>query len=70
MSQELAVALDRGQSMAELMGVSNNTQQSATPSVSRLNVNQEILEKEVSMDGETFMKPTVPIPPPLTVSAS
>lgn len=60
MSQELAVALDRGQSMAELMGVSNNTQQSATPSVSRLNVNQEILEKEVSMDGETFMKPTVP----------
>ncbi len=46
MSNELAIATERGKSMAELMGVSNAPAQSATPAVARLNVNQEVIEKE------------------------
>jgi hypothetical protein len=60
MSNELAIATERGQSMAELMGVSNAPAQSATPAVARLNVNQEVIEKEVEMDGDILMKPVMP----------
>ena len=60
MSNELAIATERGQSMAELMGVSNAPAQSATPAVARLNVNQEVIEKEVEVDGDVLMKPVMP----------
>ena len=60
MSTELAIAAERGQSMAELMGVSNAPSQSATPSVARLNVNQDVIEKEVEVDGDVLMKPVMP----------
>ena len=59
MSTELAIATERGQSMAELMGVSNSPM-SATPAVARLNVNQEVIEKEVEVDGDVLMKPVMP----------
>ena len=36
MSTELAIANERGQSMAELMGVSSAPSQEYTPSISRL----------------------------------
>ena len=60
MSTELAIATERGQSMAELMGVSNSPAMSATPAVARLNVNQEVIEKEVEVDGDVLMKPVMP----------
>ena len=60
MSNELAIATERGQSMAELMGVSSAPAQSATPAVARLNVNQEVIEKEVEVDGDVLMKPVMP----------
>jgi len=60
MSTELAIATERGQSMAELMGVSNAPAMSATPAVARLNVNQEVIEKEVEVDGDVLMKPVMP----------
>ena len=60
MSNELAIANERGQSMAELMGVSSAPAQAATPSVARLNVNQEVIEKEVEVDGDILTKPVMP----------
>lgn len=60
MSTELTVALDSGKSMAELMGVSNSSNTSAYPKVTRLYVNQEVIEKAVDVDGETLIKPIIP----------
>lgn len=38
MSTELAIATERGQSLAELMGVDNQPTQQATPSLARMNI--------------------------------
>lgn len=49
MSTELTVAADRGQSLAELMGISTS---SGGSSISRLYVNQTAIEAEVEFNGK------------------
>lgn len=52
MSTELTVAADRGQSLADLMGISTSSGGSSGPSISRLNVNQTAIEAEVEFNGK------------------
>ena len=52
MSNELAIATERGQSMAELMGVSSAPSQESTPSISRLGMlHQPIMSSTSPMIG-------------------
>ena len=60
MSTELTVAADRGQSLAELMGVSSAPSGQATPSIARLNVNQNPIEAEVEFNGKMLKDEVIP----------
>lgn len=60
MSTELTVAADRGQSLAELMGVSSAPSGQATPSIARLNVNQTPIEAEVEFNGKMLKDEVIP----------
>jgi hypothetical protein len=60
MSTELTVAADRGQSLAELIGVSSAPSGQATPSIARLNVNQNPIEAEVEFNGKMLKDEVIP----------
>ena len=62
MSTELAIANERGQSMAELMGVSSAPSQEYTPSISRLKLQQmQPIMGEVELNGKMVKTETIPI---------
>ena len=61
MSNELQVATDRGQSMAELMGVSSAPAQQATPSIARVGMIHQPIMGEVEFNGKTIKTEVVPI---------
>ena len=54
MSNELQIATDRGQSMAELMGVSSAPAQQATPSIARVGMIHQPIMGEVEFNGKTI----------------
>ena len=61
MSTELAVATERGQSMAELMGVSSTPSQEYTPSISRLGMLHQPIMGEVDLNGKMIKTEVVPV---------
>ena len=61
MSTELAVATERGQSMAELMGVSSTPSQESTPSISRLGMLHQPIMGEVELNGKMIKTEVVPV---------
>ena len=61
MSTELAVANERGQSMAELMGVSSTPSQEYTPSISRLGMLHQPIMGEVELNGKMIKTEVVPV---------
>ena len=61
MSTELAVASERGQSMAELMGVSSTPTTSTTPSISRLGMLHQPIMGEVELNGKMIRTEVVPV---------
>ena len=61
MSTELAVATERGQSMAELMGVSSAPSQDYTPSISRLGMLHQPLMGEIEVNGKMIKTEVVPV---------
>ena len=61
MSNELAIAAERGQSMAELMGVSSAPSQQATPSIARVGMIHQPIMGEVEFNGKTIKTEVVPI---------
>ena len=62
MSNELAVATERGQSMAELMGVSIKTSNADfTPSISRLGMLHQPIMGEVDLNGKMIKTEVVPV---------
>ena len=61
MSTELAVATERGQSMAELMGVSATPSQEYTPSISRLGMLHQPIMGEVDLNGKMIKTEVVPV---------
>lgn len=61
MSTELTVAAERGQSLAELMGVSNVPTGSAVPSIARLNINSKSIMGEVEFNGKTIKTEVIPV---------
>ena len=61
MSNELQIATDRGQSMAELMGVSSAPAQQATPSIARVGMIHQPIMGEVEFNGKTIKTEIVPI---------
>ena len=61
MSTELAVATERGQSMAELMGVSSTPSQEYTPSISRLGMLHQPIMGEVELNGKMIKTEVVPV---------
>ena len=62
MSNELAIATERGQSMAELMGISSAPSKEYTPSVSRLKLQQmQPIMGEVELNGKMVKTEVVPI---------
>ena len=62
MSNELAIATERGQSMAELMGVSIKTSNSEfLPSISRLGMLHQPIMGEVELNGKMIKTEVVPI---------
>jgi hypothetical protein len=62
MSNELAVANERGQSMAELMGVSVKTSNADfLPSISRLNMLHQPIMGEVDLNGKKIKTEVVPV---------
>ena len=61
MSNELQIATDRGQSMAELMGVSSAPTQQATPSIARVGMIHQPIMGEVEFNGKTIKTEIVPI---------
>lgn len=62
MSTELAVAVERGQSMAELMGVSAGGGSSeSTPSISRVGMIHQPVMGEVDFNGKTIKTEVLPI---------
>jgi hypothetical protein len=60
MSTELAIATDRGQSLAELMGVSEGGG-STGPSIARLNMLHQPIMGEVELNGKKIKTEVVPI---------
>ena len=61
MSNELQIATDRGQSMAELMGVSSAPSQQATPSIARVGMIHQPIMGEVEFNGKTIKTEVVPV---------
>jgi hypothetical protein len=62
MSTELAVAVERGQSMAELMGVSaGGGSNESTPSISRVGMIHQPVMGEVDFNGKTIKTEVLPI---------
>jgi hypothetical protein len=62
MSTELAIATERGQSMAELMGVSSAPATESAPSISRLGLQQmQPIMGEVELNGKMIKTEVVPI---------
>jgi len=62
MSNELAIATERGQSMAELMGVSIKTSNSEfLPSISRLGMLHQPIMGEVELNGKKIKTEVVPV---------
>tara|TARA_R110001632_G_scaffold61139_1_gene147758 strand:- start:110 stop:985 length:876 start_codon:yes stop_codon:yes gene_type:complete len=61
MSNELQIATDRGQSMAELMGVSSAPTQQATPSIARIGMIHQPIMGEVEFNGKTIKTEVVPV---------
>ena len=60
MSTELAIAMERGQSMAELMGVSASTGE-ATPSIARIGMLHQPIMGEVDFNGKKIKTEVVPV---------
>lgn len=60
MSTELALAAERGQSMAELMGVSASTGE-ATPSIARIGMVHTAIMGEVDFNGKKIKTEVIPI---------
>ena len=62
MSNELAIANERGQSMAELMGVSIKTSNADfLPSISRLGMLHQPIMGEVELNGKMIKTEVVPV---------
>jgi hypothetical protein len=61
MSNELQIAADRGQSMAELMGVSSAPSQQAAPSIARVGMIHQPIMGEVDFNGKTIKTEVVPV---------
>ena len=61
MSTELTVANERGQSMAELMGVSSAPSGQATPSISRIGMQHQPIMGEVEFNGKMIKTEVVPV---------
>ena len=61
MSTELAIANERGQSMAELMGVSSTPATSTTPSISRMSMLHHPIMGEVELNGKMIKTEVVPV---------
>tara|TARA_Y100000389_G_scaffold166874_1_gene171796 strand:- start:86 stop:961 length:876 start_codon:yes stop_codon:yes gene_type:complete len=61
MSNELAIATERGQSMAELMGVSTTPSQQSTPSIARVGMIHQPIMGEVDFNGKTIKTEVVPV---------
>lgn len=60
MSTELAIAMERGQSMAELMGVSASVGE-ATPSIARIGMLHQPIMGEVDFNGKKIKTEVVPV---------
>ena len=60
MSTELAIAVERGQSMAELMGVSASTGE-AIPSIARIGMLHQPIMGEVDFNGKKIKTEVVPV---------
>ena len=61
MSTELAIANERGQTMAELMGVSPAPTNSTTPSIARLGMLHQPIMGEVELNGKMIKTEVVPV---------
>ena len=61
MSNELAIAAERGQSMAEMMGVSAASTQQSTPSIARVGMIHQPIMGEVEFNGKTIKTEVLPI---------
>lgn len=60
MSNELAIAQERGQSMAELMGVSASSGE-ATPSIARIGMLHQPIKGELEVNGKMIKTDVVPV---------
>ena len=61
MSTELAIATERGQSMAELMGVSGAPSGEAIPSIARIGMLHQPIMGEVDFNGKKIKTEVVPV---------
>lgn len=61
MSNELAIATERGQSMAELMGVSSAPSGDAIPSIARIGMLHQPIMGEVDFNGKKIKTEVVPV---------
>ena len=61
MSTELTVANERGQSMAELMGVSSAPSGQAKPSISRIGMQHQPIMGEVEFNGKMIKTEVIPV---------
>ena len=61
MSNELAIAQERGQSMAELMGVSGAPSGEAIPSIARIGMLHQPMMGEVDFNGKKIKTEVVPV---------
>lgn len=61
MSTELALANERGQSMAELMGVSSAPSGQATPSIARIGMQHQPIMGEVEFNGKMIKTEVIPV---------
>lgn len=61
MSTELAIATERGQSMAELMGVSSTAPSESTPSIARLGMIHQPIMGEVEYNGKAIKTEVIPV---------
>ena len=61
MSNELAIATERGQSMAELMGVSGAPSGEAIPSIARIGMLHQPIMGEVDFNGKKIKTEVVPV---------
>ena len=61
MSTELAIANERGQSMAELMGVSSAPSAEAVPSIARIGMQHQPIMGEVEFNGKMIKTEVIPV---------